>query len=422
MSAAGRGVRSFHWLTVFDMSSSATPVNGRWIWSTLRIPVPSTVPGRLTTIDAARGAAMLFVFLAHFADIVVVSPTTRFYREQLEHIGMIASPMFLIVSGVVLGFLAVSRRADYRAVRYRMIDRSLLLLTIAHVLIAVANMPRLRHPSDAWRMVFITDTIAMCALLGCALIRVVPSRYRVWWSAVSYVLTWAVIICWQPLDLQTRFLKDLVFGPFSQESWAYVVPLLPWFSVYFAASTIGEKLARSSREHSTRDLSTRLIRLGVWAIFAGLAMKCCYLALLRLHMLGTGAAIEVFHLLTGPFAKIPPSPDYLAIYGGAGLALLGLLIGHAEKGQFAPLMSWLALIGRNSLLVFIVQYYVYFVLLHAIPRPPVISWPILFAASVAGIVATAWWWDARDGNRYLTIGLAWIVRHRDAPSGSLSVS
>jgi hypothetical protein len=356
---------------------------------------------------------MFFVFLAHFADIVVVSPSTRIYGEQLAHIGMIASPLFIIVSGTVLGFLCASRGEHFRDVRYRMIDRSLLLLTIAHVLIAVANMPRLRHPSDAWRMVFITDTIAICAIAGCALIRVLPARYRIVFGAVSYILSWVVIICWHPADLQTRFIKDLIVGPFEKESWAYVVPILPWFSVYIAASTIGERLARSGQRISAQDFALRLIRFGIVALVVGSLLKLCYLVILKLHLVSMSTEINVFHQLTGPFAKIPPSPEYLAVFGGAGLALLGVLIRNAVRPQFAGLMNWLALVGRNSLFVFIVQYYVYFVLLHAF-RFPVITWPLLFGSSVVGIVAIAWWWDRSDGNRFLTVGLPWLVRQRDA--------
>ena len=403
------------------MSSSAIPDARPAVWPALSIGAPATIPGRLTTIDAARGAAMFFVFLSHFADIVVVSPSTRFYGEQLVHVAMIASPLFMIVSGTVLGFLSVSRADEFRALSYRMIDRSLLLLTVAHVLIAVANMSPLRHPSDAWRMVFITDTIALCALMGCALIRVVPARHRIILGAASYALSWTVVISWQPLDPQLRLIKDLAIGPFTQSSWAYVVPVLPWFSVYFAASTIGEQLARSGKGMSSQRITARLIRVGVSAVVVGLALKLGYLALVKLHAMGTVTEAYVVHLLTGPFAKMPPSPDYLAVYGGAGLTLLGLLIRHAARPQLAPVMNWLALVGRNSLFVFIVQYYVYFVLLHAVRGAPVATWPILFGASVVAIVAVAWWWDRRDGNRFLTVGISWLARQRHTRDARASV-
>ena len=362
------------------------------------------------TIDAARGAAMLFVFLAHFADMVVVTPSTRFYGEQLAHIGMVASPMFMIVSGTVLGFLSASKGEEFGAVRNRMIDRSLLLLTLAHVLISVANMPRLVHPLDAWRMVFITDTIAISALIGCFLVRVVPARNRIALGAGLYVLSWVVVLSWHPVDLKIRLIKDLIFGPFGQDTWSYVVPIMPWFALYFAASTIGEQIAQS-RRRALNGLSLKLIRFGVAAIVVGVTIKFCYVLFVRLNLMAPGSEWDPFHLLTGPFAKIPPSPDYLAVFGGCGLMLLGLLLGYSTRPTLAPLVAWLALIGRNSLFVFIIQYYVYFVALHALRGLPLISWPLLFVGSVLGIIALAWWWDSRNGNRYLTVGISWLVRH-----------
>lgn len=399
------------------MSSSAIPVGHAAVSArpSLRIAAPSVVPGRLALIDATRGIAMLFVFLAHFADIVVVQPSTRSYRQQLEHVGMIASPLFIIVSGTILGLLYVSRAEDFPGIRYRMIDRSLLLLTIGHALIAVANMPLLVHSSDAWRMIFITDTIAVCALAGSTLIRVVPARHRIGLGAALYALSWTLVICWHPVDTQTGAIKDFIVGPYPDSRWwVYVVPVLPWFSVYFASSTLGEYLARSSRGNASRDFGRKLVRFGIAAIGVGCAMKLGYLVLLKVRLLSGATEVQIAHLLTGPFAKIPPSPDYLAVYGGAGLTLMGLLLRYGARPELARAVSWLALIGRNSLFVFIVQYYVYFVLLHAIRRPPMFAWPMLFAASVLGIVATAWWWDRRNGNRFLTVGVVWFVRYTDS--------
>jgi uncharacterized membrane protein len=393
------------------MSSSAIPFARPAVRAAPRLGPPPATPGRLTTIDATRGAAMFFVCLSHFADMVLMSPSTRLYAEQLVRIGMIASPLFIIVSGTILGFLSASRGQEFRAVRYRMIDRSLLLLTIAHTLIAVANMPRLLHPSDAWRMVFITDTIALCAIAGSALVRITPAKYRIAFGAALYSLSWALVILWHPLDLQTRYIKDFFVGPLTLDSWAYVVPVLPWFAVYFAASTIGEHLARSGQGAWAHGLAIRLVRFGTGGVVIGLSMKVTYLLLIKFHFMPSSTEADIVHVLTGPFGKMPPSPDYLAIFGGSGLAILGLLIRFAARPQLAALTNWLALVGRNSLFVFIVQFYVYYVLLHAIRRPPVILWPPLFAGSVVAIVALASWWDRIDGNRFLTVGLAPLMGH-----------
>jgi peptidoglycan/LPS O-acetylase OafA/YrhL len=62
--------------------------------------------GREEFLDAARGAAMLFVLLSHFGTAYFSrGEADRFWEAVLIRVGMIASPTFTIVSGLVLGYL-----------------------------------------------------------------------------------------------------------------------------------------------------------------------------------------------------------------------------------------------------------------------------------------------------------------------------
>ena len=71
---------------------------------------------RVASIDSARGAAMLFVCLAHFANAYQFVSGADASGMYLVLIGMVASPTFVIVSGFVAGFLsALSGNGDQPA-------------------------------------------------------------------------------------------------------------------------------------------------------------------------------------------------------------------------------------------------------------------------------------------------------------------
>src|SRR5262245_61670808 len=68
--------------------------------------------GRLDAVDAARGTVMLLVFLSHFADAYLypLGGQAAHLRERLNLLTMMASPGFMIISGVMLGMLHARRR------------------------------------------------------------------------------------------------------------------------------------------------------------------------------------------------------------------------------------------------------------------------------------------------------------------------
>src|SRR5258705_10577989 len=60
---------------------------------------------RVASIDAARGSAMLFVCLAHFTNSYFFLNGRGDIGSNLVALGMLASPTFGIVSGLVAGCL-----------------------------------------------------------------------------------------------------------------------------------------------------------------------------------------------------------------------------------------------------------------------------------------------------------------------------
>src|ERR1043165_2078322 len=106
----------------------------------MRLTPPQIRPARrISNLDAARGTAMLLVCLSHFAAVYVrkLSLAGSTHLPVLPWpiaLGMIASPTFVAVSGTILGLLFVVRKKSFDEQRLKLVDRSLFVLTVAHVL------------------------------------------------------------------------------------------------------------------------------------------------------------------------------------------------------------------------------------------------------------------------------------------------
>src|SRR5690349_11865272 len=96
-------------------------------------PVPQAVSPpstRLRFLDAARGTAMLFVLLSHFGAVFFRSSARSLWAVAFTRVGMIASPAFILISGVLLGVLYKASGPRFRSFRIKAIDRGLLLLLV----------------------------------------------------------------------------------------------------------------------------------------------------------------------------------------------------------------------------------------------------------------------------------------------------
>ena len=96
---------------------------------------------RIRAIDSGRGVAMLFVFLAHFNEYYLGSNGKSNQLYFLEKFTKLASPTFIIISGITLGFLFSINKLNFGQTKRKLVDRGLFLITIAHVLIALSWIP-----------------------------------------------------------------------------------------------------------------------------------------------------------------------------------------------------------------------------------------------------------------------------------------
>src|SRR5262249_44896151 len=123
---------------------------------------------------------------------------------------------------------------------------------------------------------------------------------------------------------------------------------------------------------------------------------------------------SVVHILTSRL-KFPPAPVYLLFYGGLGLGILSLWLVAEHDSRFARVSSFAAMLGQNSLVMFVSQAAVYYTLVHDIhERLPYASWgwPLYLAVSMVFVVVPTWAWHRLGYRKYLTVGYRqWRERH-----------
>ena len=356
---------------------------------------------RLDGIDAARGTAMLFVCLSHFG-LEYFRATGQFGLMDLTtRVGMLASPTFVLVSGLMFGLLARARPDRIDALRRTLADRGLFMLLVGHLLIAVAFAPREGSYVAALRRGYMTDTIAVAILVGPALALRMSSRARVLTAVAALVLTWAGAITWTPTGLLERVIRHVLVGPYP-EPVPNIFPLLAWVALYLFGTVLGESLVKARRV--SRRAARRLTMGAAVAVVSVVVLKVA----LRVAAGGPLPLVGgwgIVYELTTPWRKLPPSPAYFAFYGGIGLLLTMGLMRLARLGLADWWIGSAALLGRASLAVFIAQFYVYYLVLHWQPLPATPLWPLLFLLTLLPIFAFAWLWDSYGGNRWLTVGL-----------------
>jgi uncharacterized membrane protein len=376
-------------------------------------PLPTALKparsARLPALDATRGFAMVFVCLSHFvwSAIQVLGQTTTF--AALMTVSMIASPTFILVSGITLGYVRAANRQSYPALARKLHERGILLLTVVHW----AMVPSFRYmapANQALRVLPITDTIGVCILLGPWMVARVNRVGRIVIAASLFALTSIAVLSVPPeSSAVVRIIEGALFGFRGSGWWFYSFPVVPWFAFYLIGTVIGEAL--SAPEHASRShFSVVLLKWAAGFVIVGLAIEILGVLISRLSA-GGRLASEIVELTANPFNKLPPTPAYLMTFGTAALAMAALTAMLIERNRLVWLTTRAREIGRASLVIFVVQSYLYYFLeLHWLPPRP--FWPAWFLASLVIVQLTARLWLSVGGNDLLRVpGMAWYRAH-----------
>ena len=88
--------------------------------------MPSRRPGRTRfyAIDTARGLAMLLVFLSHFSRHYFRPVGAQSLHEALGWFTRVATPAFVLLSGMMLGLLRYEQRGNFLPTRDKLRPRN----------------------------------------------------------------------------------------------------------------------------------------------------------------------------------------------------------------------------------------------------------------------------------------------------------
>lgn len=362
---------------------------------------------RIVPVDAARGSVMLFSCLAHFA--WWIHGTYPAASDVLAAIGMVATPTFLMISGAMVGLLCAKAARTGADLKSQLFNRGLFLLTVGHLLIALAEAHVGGGVFGKLRSVTVVDEIGLCTLVAAFFVRQLGDlrtcRRLAAGAVVVLGIAWLFNLFWAPplglpLDLDASLMGGNALAPeISRHS-----PVLQHLAIYVIGFSVGHFFARSAeRRLSMHTIAERFLVSGTTLIAAALALR-----LLRLCFDAAGyMATQALDITATVTQKSPPSPAYLLFFGGCGLLLVAFMfrVAVSARPASATILEWLAVIGRASLAVFILQYFLYWTLPDLIDVHPNRWCAAVFFANVLLITFAAVIWGRIRGNRWLTFGI-----------------
>ncbi len=356
---------------------------------------------------------MLFVCLSHFALEYFRPFPDRPEGSWLLLISLVASPTFMLVSGMMAGLLATTKGARFAGTRSSLASRGIFLLTVGHLLIVLACVPRYGLADAVWRG-FITDAIGAAIIIGPWLVVRFGRTARLMLALALYSAATLLAAVWLPESDLIAVLRYVLVGPFAGRVEHANFPVLQWLSVYVAGTVLGGLLGdvrQDERRRTSFDRSLALI--GVAAVVLAVSLKMGYWVVRDAGLAGDANAFV--YALSSPSQKFPPGPVYLMLFGGAGLVLTACMLMLDRRGAFVPVLEWLAVFGRASLFVFLLQFYVYYVGVYLLALPFSWLWPLYYGLTIWVLHLAGRWWLDRGYNRWFDVRL-WFEKPRETGS------
>jgi uncharacterized membrane protein len=188
---------------------------------------------------------MVFVCLAHFANYYHFKAGATELGAWLVAIGMVASPTFVTVSGIVAGFIATARRRAFPPFRRKLVDRGVFLLLVGHPVLAVIGALSGASFAYTYSIGYITDAIAVAIIVSPRSEGHAPPRGD--FCLRRRISEWIGLrdLLWQPSCSAFGSRKHYLVGllnPADAGVTFPAFPVIPWFAVYLAGTVIGERV------------------------------------------------------------------------------------------------------------------------------------------------------------------------------------
>jgi hypothetical protein len=236
------------------------------------------------------------------------------------------------------------------------------------------------------------------------------------------VLWWLLGLVWDPQTPWAVVAGRLLFNVQTQSTWLSDTSILPYFGTFLLGMALSVHLHDKIRRAQDDAIGRRLLTIGASAIAIAL------LGVLAWHLAkhSLPAFLEEPHMATllrqtlDPRHKWPPSPAYLLFYGGTGLLMAGIYFLGKPSKLISPLVRHASVIGRASLMCFVLQDWLLLLLPRLLGFAEIRSTAFWFAY-VLGVIGALYFaatlWGRVHGNRFFTIGLRALYRRRThAPS------
>jgi uncharacterized membrane protein len=361
---------------------------------------------------------MLFVCLAHFADVFFngVSPLTELLSDLSHKIGKVGTPTFVILSGLVLGYLFKSKREQFEASHLHLIDRALALLITGHILIVACIVTKLGL-SMGMRVALVTDMIALCVILGSLVIKVTPSYSRIILGLAIYATSWIAEVVWNPDQRLLLTVKAIIVGdvPLSKSGtgsafpFPIFFPILPWFAVYILSSCLGERIAALHHNGMKQTTHRSLFKIGGLMLGFGLTLKMIQTLFFHFHILETESIVST---LMYPSQKFPPGVCYILVYGGTGLLLTAFFFWIEGAGLLRRVSEAMRTVGRASMGVFAAQFFIYYTVFSLLVShtnlAPLYMWPVYWLVSLYLLFKFAQFWNRAGLQSFLSVGYPFL--------------
>jgi Heparan-alpha-glucosaminide N-acetyltransferase, catalytic len=334
----------------------------------------------------------------------------------LQHITRIATPTFLLVSGFVIGHLL---RTDTRGgIRVTVLDRGLFLVLVVHLLFGVWTVTEDGVLRWFFGSAFITDTIGF-GLLVAVLLRAAPAAVLTALAVVMCLGSWWVANTLSADHEWTQRVGAILFDQRTGDIRTNA-PVIPYVGVFLMGMALSLHLKPLLLARADREVARRLFYFGAAAILA------VVLGILAWHfgkeylpdLMREPDVARFVRASLDPRSKHPPGPGYLLFYGGMSLLMLALFWRGQPRGLLDPIIRVTAVIGKASLMCFVLQDWLLIVLPRLLGFSAFNStgfWGVYAAASLTIMYWLSKRWNELNGNRFLTVGLQALARRRSTP-------